>query len=330
MRGNIYNSRMCYAQHIHMISWLAMAALWTDPKLKTVPRYNYAGINVRLTYGYKLKRGDKQRLPSGKTIACQVALAGGPDDPAKRTFLLLSTGPRLLHDHPDAGSILLLSRGNTCLLGTNGYLQREFLYHNTFYAQNSSCSQFPEDRHGRVIGGDDDCRGTIEDIRIGKNYSYCRISFAKYHDMPLTFCREIYIDNIGNVTLVDRARAKEKGLCGGLLFHAEHIRKVSERTYHLRINKLRSMCGLELTNAPGSLLIEFSYPEADIGILKPVLPAVYSARRYQGFPCSLYARIWQRSYTARKCLYTKQGLQPGRDTIFVTRLVPDPKRSAWI
>ncbi len=322
LKKNIYNSRVLYAQHLHTMSWLAMAALWSDPKLKNKPRHNYAGVNTRLPYGYKLKTSDQKRLPTRKSPAHQVALTGGPDDPEKRTFLLLSTGPKLVHDHPDAGSILMLSRGHSCLLGSNGYLQRELLYHNTFYAQKSSWSQFPEDKHGQVIRGDDNCHGCIEDIQIRRNDSYCRISFQKYHNMPLTLCREIFIDSSGNVTLLDRATAQKKGLCGGLLFHAEHIRKISERIYRCRINMLRSMCGMELANAPDALLVDFIYPEGNIGISRLNLPEIYSSPVYQSFPCCHYTKVWQRSYTARKCLYIKRELQQGQEEVFITRLAP--------
>ncbi len=322
LKKNIYNGRVLYAHHVHMISWLAMAALWSDLKLKNKPRHNYAGVNTRLPYNYKLKTSDKKRLPARKFLTHQAALTGGPDDPAKRTFLLLSTGPKLVHDHPDAGSILMLSRGNSCLLGSNGYLQRELLYHNTFYVQKSSWSQFPEDKHRQVIPGEDDCHGCIEDMRIGRNDSYCRVLFEKYHNIPLTLCREIFIDSNGNVTLLDRATAQKKGLCGGLLFHTEYIRKISERSYRCRINMLRSMCGMELTNAPGSLLVDFIYPEADIGTSRLNLPEIYCSPVYQGFPCCHYTKVWQRSYTTRKCLYIKRELQQGREEVFMTQLTP--------
>ena len=81
------------------------------------------------------------------------------------------------------------------------------------------------------------------------------------------------------------------------------------------------MCGIELTNAPGFLYIDFAYPQADTGISKLKLPEIYEDHIYADFPCRHYVKVWQRSYTAKKCLYTKRKLQPGREELFMTRLI---------
>lgn len=318
---NIYNGRVLYAQFIQAIAWLAMAATWTDPKLTPTRRRNFAGINSRLPHGYVLAAADKKRLPAQKLVPCQVALTGGA--PARRSYLLLSIGPHLMHDHADAGAILLFARGDTALLGTNGYLQRELPYHNIFHVQPAAQNKFPCDAYSHVKWGDKACAGVIEKLVIEDTHSYCRVRFACYHGEPLSLTREIVLDAAGAATVVDRAIAHEPGLCGSPLFHGEKIRSLTPAVCLSRLDMLRSMCGMEMQNALGELLIEFVWPgdRITLGRLKP--PAVYTASpHYSQFPCIHYVKVWRRSYTARTCVSMPCELLPGHETLFITRLVP--------
>ena len=319
---NPYNGRVLYGSHLHALSWLAMAALWADEGVKPTPREVGAKVISRVARGYRLRSDITQRAPAGKQIPCQVALQGGPSDPARRTFMLLSTGPKLGHDHADAGSILLLSRGQTVLLGTNGYLQRELLYHNTFYAQPQRLPAFPEDGPGKALEGDDACFGRIDLLESDAVTARCRVVFERYHGLPLTVVREFLISPDGTVALLDRATAQRAGLSAGVLFHAERIRKVSPGVFDLRTEALRSMCGMAFTNPPGSLRVELEYPNAEARVVRPQLPSIYQAPGYSAFPCNHYTKVWRGSYTARKCLNQRVELTKGQEHLFVTRLVP--------
>jgi hypothetical protein len=251
-----------------------------------------------------------------------VALTGGPADPKRRTYLLLSIGPKLVHDHADAGAILILSRGDAYLLGTTGYQLSELIYHHVFYAQPCSRPRFPEDGHGKAHPGSDGCKGQIEGLRIGRHTSYCRVLFEGYHGMPLTLRREIVVDSNGEVTLLDRVRAHRKGFCGGQVFHAESIHRVSAGVYLLRTDILQSMGGLEFRNPSGGLRLEFLHPETESAIARLELPAIFSRPDFKAFPICHYAKVWKRAYRARRCLITRMDLDPGSEILFATRMTP--------
>ena len=271
--------------------------------------------------GYRLDSAAHETGHADALVPCQVALTGGPGEPRESTYLLVSVGPALRHDHSDAGAILMMSKGDTCLLGTNGYLQRELLYHNLFYVQPAEHEYYPDDRHGRVVTGDPKSVGRLEEYRAGDGESYCRISIDQYMGMPLSLCREIIVNSDGSVIIVDRARALEDGLQGGPIYHAERIRRISNLAFRLRIERLRSMNGLEVRNAPGSLNVELLTPVEDIDVRRLGSPSVYTDNPfYQTYPCNHYTKIWARSYTARKCLFIKRDLGKDVERVFVTRL----------
>jgi len=322
---NTYNGRCMYGLFLHPLSWLGMAALWSDPDLKPTPRTTVSGINARPPVGYVLTRADRCRLPEHKLVPCQVAMVGGPRTPAKQTYMLLSVGPKYPHDHADAGSILLLSRGDTVLLGTNGYLQRELPYHHTFIVQPADPARFPDDHPDRITMGDPHCAGTIEHYQADECTSACRVRFAPYHGQPVVLTREFIIDAQGHVLIVDRVVAKADGLCAGPVFHAEVLRKVGRRTYDLRLDTLRTMNGMEVRNAPGALRVTCTCPDAEVRTVSLRTPAVYTRQpSYRVFPCNQYVQVWRRSYTARRCLALRHPLAKDRETLFVTRLVPTP------
>ena len=317
---HLCSARAVYGDFINEVSWLAMAALWSDSKLEPLPRKRIAGLVRRLPYNHKLTAADKKRLPKEMTT-CQVALTGGPPDPDRRTYLLVSVGPKLVHDHEDAGSILMLSRGTCCLLGTNGYLQREHLYHNAFYVQKSSWEKYPEDAPGRALGDAWRCKSFIEELQIHERSSYCRVRFENYSLCPIELRREIIVDPAGDVTLIDRVVAPRSGYCGGPLFHAERIRKTSAKSYLLRTDLLCRMNGAQIENPPGELLVETVHPRADVRVVRPRLPAVYT-EGYKGFPLCHYKRLWAHSYTARRCLAVRTEFPKGKEVLFVTCLRP--------
>lgn len=326
LNENIYNGRVLYGHFIDKMAWLAMAALWRDPELAPTARGPGSGVNRRLPHGYALEPADKKRLPASRMVACQVALEGGPPDPARRTCLLLSVGPALVHDHADAGAILMLSRGDTLLLGTNGYLQRELMYHNIFYAQEAKLPDYPgADANGGLKWGSGDCAAEILELRTGQNSACCRIHFKKYHhcgeDLSLT--REVVVGASGSVTVIDRAVARAPGLVGGPLFHGERIRRTGPGMFRLRLDMLRSMCGMELRNAPGEMEVETVWPTAQLPPRRLKPPSVYTGTPvYRQFPCRHYVKVWRASYTARVCLAARAPLLPGEETVFITRLTP--------
>jgi len=324
---NVYNGRMLFGQFIHAISWLAMAAVWSNPKLRPRPRINFAGTNARLPYGYVLRKADERRLPEGRLIASQVALVGGPAAGEGRTYLLLSVGPALDHDHSDAGSILMLSRGDALLLGTSGYFQGELAYHNTFYVQPARRAACPDMRPGRAKFGTRECAGTIQKLLTDRTGSYCRIFFERYHGEPVSLTREVAVDAGGGTTVIDRAVAHADGLCGGPVFHGEKIRQVATHAYSIRLNTLRSGCGVEFENAPGELLVELVCSASDVRVRRLGHSGIYATTpAYRRFPCMHYARIWRGCYTARTCLAVYRELKPEDETVFITRLIPGAAR----
>lgn len=317
---NRYAGRIAYALTLWIVAYVGLAVLWSEKKRLTAPRPACAGVNARLPLGYVLKPRDLKQLPQEKLVACHVALTGGDTDPTRQTYLLLSIGPQLVHDHADAGAILMMSRGRTCLLGTNGYLAREFLYHNVFYVQEAGKKLYPLDAPGRM--GDPSCSGVLEAFETGGRSSYCRVMFDSYHGWPLALRREIVVDPFGAVTIVDRATARAKGLCGGLLFHATAVRKQTEGVYRLRTGLLRSFNGMEWRNGPGALDVELRYPEVDVLVRSLRDSASYNFPHYKTFPCVHYQKTWRRSYTARKCLCTRAPLAIGKTNMFITHLRP--------
>jgi len=327
--SNICNARVLAAQYQHAITWLAMAALCADESVKPKPRPTAAGRIRRLPRGQVLTAADKKRLPEKKLVTCQVALTGGDPAPSKRTYLLLSTGPALIHDHADAGAILLLAQGDTVLLGTNGYLQRDLLYHHIFCVQPSSWQKYPDDEHGKTPYGNQGTAAEVSGLTIGEYESYARLSFERYHDLPVDLTREIAIDSSGGVTVVDRAIAREPGWCGGPIYHGEEVDRTGSprgssgvSRFRVRQNRLRSMCGIEVANPRGALEVDLNCPSSEIRTAKPCLPASY--RGYRGYPVCHYVKIWSQSYTARRCLGVRRELREGETTLFVTRLVPLP------
>jgi hypothetical protein len=126
------------------------------------------------------------------------------------------------------------------------------------------------------------------------------------------------------VTVIDRATAAEAGWRGGPLFHGERLRRLGPRAWLLRLDTLRAMVGFELPNAPGALRVEALGPVGQVSVARLPLPAVYRAPVYRAFPCNHYARVWRRSYTARRCLAFWRDLSAGQMAVFVTRLTPVP------
>jgi hypothetical protein len=277
---------------------------------------------LRLPAGIGLEPGDRVTFPAAKAIPAQVALTGGSANSAKRTYLLLSVGPKFPHDHADAGAILLLSQGASCLIGTNGYLQRELLYHNVFFVQRADLQPFPDDTPGRAFMGEPTCAGELLDLRIDERSSSCRVRFAGYHGYPLDLEREIVVDVAGHVTLLDRVTAHEGGLCGGPLFHAEQIRRLAPNRFRLRQDRLLSMNGHEWRNGPGQIEVEFCAPAATVVRRRLREPAIYDPPAYSAFPTKHYREIWRRSYTARHCLTTRLNLPKEQSVLFLTRLTP--------
>lgn len=318
---SIYNGRLIFKNHLHELAWLALATTWHDTDVERRPRPDPAGRIGRTPYGYVLEDADRWLLPTDTMVDGQVALTGGAPNSGDRTYLLLSVGPELVHDHADASAIQFLSRDATTLLGSNGYLQRELLYHNAFYAQPSDWDRYPEDNHDRIIAGDEDCRGEIEVLDSYGCTAYCRVTFDRFHGMPLAVTREVLVDDCGDVTLIDRVRARENGYCGGPLFHAETVEK-RDGQYRLRTNHLRSLGNIVSENPAGDLVVEQTYPGATITVVQPDLPPIYT-ESYQSFPTTEYKQVWERSYVARDCLAARKPFEPGEESIFITQLRPE-------
>ena len=321
-KANLIRGRGGLSQVLGNLSWLAMAALWSDPKLRRRARTDLTGVNARVRVGIRPKP-TARRLPDEHMVPCQVAMTGGPTEPDAQTYLLLSVGPKLPHDHADAGAILMFSRGDRLLLGTNGYLQRELPYHNTFHVQGRRLKRFPDAAPGRMQPGDPECAGQIESLVLGQRTSRCRMSFATYHGHPLSLEREVVIEPTGAVPVLDRAVAQADGLCASPVFHGEQVRAIGPNAYRLRLATLRSMNGMEWRNPRGHLVVEFLHPDPRARVTPLGLPGVYRQQaNYRQFPCVHYAKAWQASYTARQCLAAPVPLEKGRETLFVTRLVP--------
>lgn len=326
---SICNARILHGCLLGSLSWLALAALWSDPKLKPRPRTDPCGVIARLPRGHVLAKADRRTLPKDRLVLCQVALTGGPASRHDRTYLLLSVGPALIHDHRDAGSILMLSRGDTILLGTNGYLQREIAYHNAFYVQSARRKKFPDLREDPSNRETTECPGTLQALRVEGATSYCRIFFDRYLGDPVSLTREVIIDVGGGVTILDRATAQVDGLRGGPLFHGESVRKLDPRSYAISLDTLRSMNGITLANAPGELLVNFIYPDSDVHAAELGSPSIYTASPvYRRFPCSHYVKVWRESYTGRTCLAVSRLLRRGEEALFITRLIPRPERDS--
>lgn len=319
---SIYNGRLIFKNHLHELAWLGLAALWHDPDVEPQRRPDPTGRVRRLPYGYVLDDADTRLLPDRRMVDGQVALTGGEPGSDEHTYLLLSVGPELVHDHADASAIQMLSRDASTLLGTNGYLQRELLYHNAFYAQPSDWDQYPEDDPAHIISGDEDCQGSVEQLRIDDRTAYCRVTFHRFHGMPFRLTREVLLDGSGDVTLIDRVRPQEEGYCGGPLFHAETINERPDGTYRLRTDQLRSLGNVVSRNPPGELDVDISYPNGSTAVVQPALPPIYE-ESYNDFPTTEYKQVWKRSYAARNCLAPRCEFEADEETVFVTRLHPD-------
>lgn len=318
---SVYNGRLIFKNHLHELAWLSLAALWHDSTVDSRNRPEPAGRIRRLPYGYVLNDADTRLLPDRRMVDGQVALTGGEPGSDEHTYLLLSVGPELVHDHADASAIQMLSRDSSVHLGTNGYLQRELLYHNAFYVQPSDWDRYPEDDPERIRSGDENCRGSIEELRTEGETAHCRVTFERFHGMPVRITREVLLDDAGEVTLIDRVRAREDGYCGGPLFHAETIDELSDGTYRLRTDQLRSLGNVVSRNPPGELAVDVSAPNCSTTVVQPSYPPVYE-ESYDDFPTTEYKRVWKRSYAARNCLAPRCEFEAGEETVFVTRLRP--------
>lgn len=320
---SFYNGRMVYGSVLMTpICHLALAALWADPAVSPVPRRACEGINTHMPLGHALRPQDRRRLPVELLTQDQIVLTGGPAAPSRRTYLLLSAGKALQHDHADAGAILALTRGDSVLLGTNGYLQQALAYHHVFYVQPAGRPQFPDTAADTFVPGEPQCGGEVQAFACDGREGYCRLHFPQYHGRAVELTREVWIHADGAVTLTDRAIAGADGLFGGPLLHAETIRRAGAQRFRLGLRRLNSMTCPGIDNAPGSLLVELVMPGLAACVSRLPVPAVYNEGAYRQFPCNHYAKIWRRSYTARRCLGVGQPLPKGQETVVTLRLTP--------
>lgn|GEM_PF-2161903 len=320
--NTIYNGRQLFCNYMQCgISYIGLAALWSDPRLKYVEREKRGGITTRLPLGYKLRPVDKRRLPRRKLMPQNVILTGGSMDPRQRSYVVLKVGPHLNHDHADAGALLLFSVGDTTLLGSTGYFQKALVHQNIFFAQLGSASPYPFAVPGEAPEGDRNCRGKIVDVRLGTRCSSCRVTFERFHHMPLRLTREVTVQKTGVVELVDCVIAEEHGWVGGPIFHGQTVRRITPRAYRLRLQTLHFE-GYEMQNPPGELLVEFLMPEAVIGVRTLPFTMKFNTPFHRGVPCCHYKHIWKTTYQWRRCLSARVALLKGKEVTFVTRLTP--------
>ncbi|WP_435361681.1 hypothetical protein [Haloarchaeobius sp. DFWS5] len=318
---SVYNGRLVFKTHAHELAWLALATHWRDSTVDFRRRPTPDGRIRRLPQGYVLDESDLTRLPSHELVDGQVALTGGDTESGTKSYLLLSVGPALVHDHADAGAIQLLTYDESTLLGTNGYLQRELLYHNVPYAQPTTWDRYPADDHDKLLTGDNDTAGEITEFGLGARSAHCQVRYDSFHGLPIDVTREIDVEPDGAVVVRDGMLAHEAGYCGGPLFHAERIDELTDGRYKLRTETLRSMDHIETTNPPGALLVDVGETPAETSVVEPNLPPIYE-ESYDEFPTTEYKQLWQRSYTARRCLAAQTELVPGAEMVFETRLEP--------
>ena len=301
---------------------LADAAVACDERIRPRPR-PLAGRIRRLPRNAALKPSEREggTIADERFVTQQVALVGGPDP---KTYVLLSVGRPLAHDHADAGAIQLLAKGDAELLGTNGYLMRPLYFHNTFFAQESSRPRFPDDRRKVGFFGSAACAPEEVEVDAHSDHGYCRMVFQSYHELPASLVREVTVHRTGEVMLVDRLAVREGRLRAGLLFHAESLRRAGGRAFALRLGLLRAMDGAELPNAPGRLRAEFAVGDGEFAVRSLERPDIFETNpAYQQFPCSGYKKLWARSYTAKKCLTYSRPVAAGEEAVWVTVLRPE-------
>ena len=319
-----YLARSIFRELVDECASLADAAVACDARVQPQPRPR-AGRIRRLPKNAVLKPSERDggTIADARLCTQQVALVGGSDP---KTYLLLSVGPALVHDHADAGAIQLLAKGDAELLGTSGYLMREQYFHNTFFAQEADRPCFPDDRREEGSAGSRSCGGTVERIETGPDYGYCRIRLKCFHDLPASLVREVTVQRTGEVTLVDRLSVHQGKLRAGLLFHAERLRRVGNHAFVLRSDLLRTMNGAEVPNGAGSLRGEFAAGDGEAEVRSLACPAIFDASpTYQRFPCTGYKKLWRSSYTAKKCLAYSRVVEPGEEAVWVTVLRPEPE-----
>lgn len=313
--------RLQYGSFIRAVAWLGMAALWSDPKLAPQPRVHRSGVVARLPVGFIQTPEIKKRLPAREMVADQAALIGGAAE-GGFTYLLLSAGAVKGYGHRDPSAILMLSRGDSVLLGSAGSFANALPQHNAFYVQPSNLTAYPDLDWWRARPLEKYVPGTVQDLKTDGSSSYVRLFFSRFDDLPVVVTRDVIADASGLVTLMDRVIAGQSGLCGGPLFQAESVRKVKPNAFVLRQERLRSQSGFELENAPGTLRVEFAAPASRIETrLNPPLDFSHQPG-HDKFPGKQYARLWGQSYTARTTLSARCDLPQGREILFVTHLIP--------
>lgn len=316
-----YLARSVYRNLAEDAMAMADAALHCDERVKPKPR-PYAGLVRRLPVNEVLRQGEREggRVKPERYNTQQVALVGGS---GPKTYLLLSVGRALRHDHPDAGAIQLLAHGDTTLLGTNGYLCRELCYHNTFFAQEADRPCFPDDRPKKGLPGSSECHGTVESLESSADSSFCRVRFEGFHGLPADLVRDIVIDREGTVTLIDSLHVRQGTLRAGLLFHGERVREDGPHTYRLRLNTLKMVDGMMVEKEPGEVSVHFAFGEGQAETRRLEMAPIFDTLPvYQVFPCSGYKKLWKASYNARQCLAFSREVDRGEQARFVTVLRP--------
>ncbi len=321
LKENIYNARLIYSMLIHQISWLAYAAYIgkdnpQEPAATFFPEY---GLITRLPLYYQLREEDKIQLGKHTLQTQQLALCRINPTTQDTYHLLLSVGRELIHDHADAGSILQFSKNHTVLLGTNGYLQRELLYHHTFFIQPESYPDYPDDHPDRIYMGESTSSGTVESF--SPEMGTATMAFIDYQGFPVDLKRTILLSEQGNLLLWDMITAKKSGYIGGPLFHGEKIRKVSSTEFVIRNKLLQSMNTLKGQNPPGELHIDFFSGVTEVVSGRLRIPRVYKDQ-YKGFPVCHYTKMWKQSYVGRRFVCGKQRLEPGKSYTMVTLMKP--------
>lgn len=322
MRHPLYLGQCIYRNFAEDAMAMADAALHCDDDLKPRPR-PLAGVIRRLPMNEALRKGERGggRINPARYHDQQVALTGGAE---AETYALLSVGRSLGHDHPDAGAIQLLAHGDTELLGTNGYLSRELYFHNTFFAQAADRPLFPDDRDGEGFAGAAECHGTVEELELNGNSSYCRLRFEGFHGLAANLTREFVLDRNGILTVTDVFQVLHGVLQAGLIFHAERLRRLAPNVYRLRLDTLKMNDGMLIGNLPGALEVRFAFGEGEGAVRHGLrLPAILDTLpAYQEFPCAGYKKFWKSSYSARRCLTYSRQVAAGQTVRFVTVLTP--------
>jgi len=322
MNRPLYLARCIYRNYAEDAMAMADAAFQCDERLEPKPR-PYAGLIRRLPMNEVLRKNEREggRIAPERYNVQQVALTGGPKS---ETYLLLSVGRQIGHDHPDAGSIQLLAHRDTELLGTNGYLSRDLYLHHTFFVQEAGRPAFPDDRHEEGFHGSSGSYGEVEAMETGADSSYCRVYFEGFHGLPADLAREFLIGRDGVVTVTDLLQVSKGTLRAGLLFHGERVRRLGPHSFRLRIETLKMNDGMQIPNLPGELDVNFAFGEGEVAIRNGLnLPAILDTLpAYQVFPCTGYKKFWKSSYSARQCLTFSREVAAGGEARFVTVLTP--------